>query len=232
MIYLSALLIFLCMGCYQGVSAARLLLTGRTFEDYDSQRAGLIMVSAMSLVMPLNLDILNGIALQSGDGVRMDGTEWHLWLSIIGCVVGILTFGFSLWKRRFKAQKFIQFGADVIGLMICVYISFAIIDHLVFFNVKANDAGIVNWAFFKEAKKKISDMKCDKNMILAKNWKQGEVTYRCPHLIIVLGQYSQRPFVPWPDYSQGISTELAIALNDMFSGAMKSEKSSEMIGEK
>lgn len=42
----------------------------------------------------------------------------------------------------------------------------------------------------------------------------GPLAYRCPTSVL-FNQDSQQPFTPWPDYVEGISEDLAVAVRDI-----------------
>ncbi|APC19663.1 hypothetical protein BLL42_27535 (plasmid) [Pseudomonas frederiksbergensis] len=67
---------------------------------------------------------------------------------------------------------------------------------------------MVNFGFFRES---VTDMKCGSDLILAKYIEGQPTQYRCPNGFI-MNQFRGAPFVPWPDYTEGTSAELGVAI--------------------
>jgi len=83
------------------------------------------------------------------------------------------------------------------------------------------DSGMVSFVFFRD---QVKDMRCDSDVILAR-WDRSAdsaVVYRCPKAYL-LNRYAAAPFVPWPDYTEGSSADLAAALHEVLKDAEKVE---------
>jgi len=88
-------------------------------------------------------------------------------------------------------------------------------SHLIF----TRDAGSVLFEAFRD---EVNDMHCEASRILIR-WDHSPdspVQYRCPRGYM-LNRHASLPFLPWPDYSEGYSADLAVALHEMLESAQK-----------
>jgi len=88
-------------------------------------------------------------------------------------------------------------------------------SHLMF----TRDAGTVLFDAFRE---EVNDMHCEAGQILIQ-WDHSPdspIRYRCPRGYL-LNRHASLPFLPWPDYSEGYSADLAVALHEMLKNAQE-----------
>jgi len=107
------------------------------------------------------------------------------------------------------------FGALIVLAASASLVLIASTSHLIF----TRDAGTVAFEFFRD---EVNDMHCDAGRILIQ-WDQSPdtpVRYRCPRGYM-LNRHASVPFLPWPDYSEGYSADLAVALHEMLENAQK-----------
>lgn len=71
-----------------------------------------------------------------------------------------------------------------------------------------------------QAVEPVSDVICGNAVIAVRGIKSATATYRCAKAEgLVIGAYSNLPFIPWPDYTEGQSTELPLAMKRILADA-------------
>lgn len=175
-----------------------------------------ILLSAMLLGSPMMIEIATMSEFESGEGVALGDGNLAIWLVVLGSLVTFAVYGYRLHLQNKIGQSgFWSVGPNVIGILIGAYMLFTAIDHISFFSPFREDAGIVNWTFFQEYKE-ISDVECNSEIMIVKGMESDKVTYRCPKpMQLVLGRFSSKPYMPWPGYSEGTSTELVLAFKEL-----------------
>jgi hypothetical protein len=140
-----------------------------------------------------------------------------LGLSVLGTVI---VMGMLGWVAKVKGQSmgFMFMGRMVIAFVCCLLILIAAVKQLAFTS-DPDKVGAINMHFLG---KMVKDMECDAPMMLIR-WDEegGPVTYRCPK-VIMLG-FMNRPFAPWPDYTEGESYDIAKIMTDMNNNALNLE---------
>jgi hypothetical protein len=143
----------------------------------------------------------------------LNATNWSVWGFFAG---GALTFlAFSIYVCRAARDQTrargVAFGMSVWACLAGLYMVGTTLDHWYFF--RGNNAGIGS-AEGLGAK----DVQCDRVLLVRIG--ETSATYRCPTLE-VFGPPINRPFVPWPDYHQGNSVELKLAIDNLTKSAVK-----------
>jgi len=130
-------------------------------------------------------------------------------ISLIGgaCVL-IVALGSAI-RHRFKPSFWFK-GWLLLSTLSAIVIMVATIEQLSF--VGGTNVSSVDFNYVKPL---VKDMHCASDVLLV-HWKYGDtaVTYRCPTRLM-FNNFSERPFMPWPDYTEGKSTDLAEVLNNM-----------------
>lgn len=190
--------------------------------DFDWQkqwiwRAGTVIVAPL----PFMLALMVGIADANAREYKMGAMNWSPILFVVAAFIGFGCYGpiaiKLLRERETSVTKQLWQGAWLIASLACLYIGYAAVDHLLFWKDK-DKVGIASSMLFEKA-----DVKCDSGAILVKREGEGFI-YRCPHNV-ALGNPLGEPFVPWPSYREGYSTQLLIEFKKLEAEAKKSAES-------
>lgn len=173
-----------------------------------------VLISATLLVSPVMFELVAMSDFESGKGVALSSDNNPIWLLLLGSVITLCLYTYRLYyQHKAGTSTFLSVGPNFLGILIACYMAFTAIDHLIFY--QGDDAGFLNWSFFRDYKE-ISDVNCDSEIMLIKGMKSGTITYRCPQPNqLLLGQLSSNPYLPWPGYREGTSTELVPALEQL-----------------
>lgn len=171
-------------------------------------RSAILLLPVSVLAAPIAIELFKMSLFMQGSTVALTGENLDMWLTIAGGALAVAVFGVRLWCHRHAGPTFTGAGEHVLGIVIGAYMLGAGIDELHFLGNGA-DAGAADLAFFREHG--VSDIKCSKALILVRRDASGPARYRCPTSVVV-GQFSTAPLIPWPDYSEGTSIQLATAL--------------------
>lgn len=118
---------------------------------------------------------------------------------------------FIAQKRHNKLNKIGSIITIQIYLWVGLYSTYAAIDHLTFAD---KNFGIMSTQLIKMGN--IEDVICYKPLVFV-NFIEGErhpLKWRCPEFFVLNG-LSSKPFVPWPNYSEGESQKMADYLNQV-----------------
>lgn len=146
---------------------------------------------------------------------RIDATSGRgqIYLLLAGSLVILVTA--LIGARKAWSDKKLAFPASgrlVILLLAGTVGVLSAYKHLTFFSTD-ND-GIANVELLRE-EADLSDMKaCSSGVALVRFRDTGPLAYRCPTSVL-FNQDSQQPFTPWPDYVEGISEDLAVAVRNI-----------------
>lgn len=217
MVYVYSLNAFLLLGLILSFRAFQRFHRGQISYGLAAREAAMVMIPSITFAGPLVLEVVKVAQFQNG-GVALDGAAWHLWFTALGSLLGLASFGWRVWRQRNVAAGFFAVGANIAGLLICLYMAFVVVDQVVFFG-SGDDAGTANLAFFREIGQ-VTDIQCESGTIIIKGVENDEVAYRCP-MNIMLGKFSSKPFVPWPSYTEGKSKQLAVAWRKVNEQALK-----------
>ncbi len=171
------------------------------------------MLVASAYTAPVMVLVL-GI-LYTGGNVRTDviGGRGQIYLLLAGSLVILvkaLIGARKAWSDRKLAfwasgRLVILFLAGMVGVL-------SAYKHLTFFSTD-ND-GVANVELLREFAE-LDDMKaCTSGVALVQFRDTGPLAYRCPTTLL-FNQETQQPFTPWPDYVEGISEDLAIAVGNV-----------------
>jgi hypothetical protein len=120
----------------------------------------------------------------------------------------------ALIGRRARVRS--QLDAATLAAVLCsAYLAFTAVDHLHFFRDEQR-TGYVSSSVAAEA-----GIICDYGYLLVRIGRDNATaTYRCPRNL-ALGNPLHEPFVPWPSYREGTSTQLARILSRQHTAAAK-----------
>jgi len=178
----------------------------------------LFIVPAFLTVVPTITTFFDVLRWQHGGGVTPSKGTISVVISLIGGICVLIVVLGSAIRHRLK-PSFWFVGWFFLSMLSALVIIMATIEQLSF----AGGTG-VGRADFNHFKSSVKDMHCASDVLLVR-WKYGDTvaTYRCP-TGVVYNIFSARPFIPWPDYIQGTSTDLATALNNLVSNAQPATK--------
>jgi len=110
-------------------------------------------------------------------------------------------------------------GISLVAVLVGCYVVFASCDHFWFFRdaVKAQ-AGVAASILLPP------EIKCSTNIFLVRMEKNG-ARYRCP-IYAMYGAHdlSPQPFVPWPNYTEGVSIKLKQNIDDVMANSARGEE--------
>ncbi|MDD1011269.1 hypothetical protein M5G27_27750 [Pseudomonas shahriarae] len=153
--------------------------------------------------------------LFTGENVRIDATSGRgqIYLLLAGSLVILVTA--LIGARKAWSDRKLAFWASgrlVILLLAGTVGVLSAYKHLTFFSTD-ND-GIANVELLRD-EAELGDMKaCASGVALVQFRDTGPLAYRCPTSVL-FNQDSQQPFTPWPDYVEGSSEDLAVAVRDI-----------------
>ena len=138
----------------------------------------------------------------------------------------VLVFGFIsattyiyalAWLQREHPSSTKRLGACVLGAAAGLYLAGTAIDHFWFFRGDPDRAGWVS----SEAVE-APDAPCIRGLAIVRLEEDG-AEFRCPRSL-VFDTMSSRPFIPWPGYDAGKSTELKMGIERMMKNAVQPER--------
>lgn len=208
----------------------RLMYTG----DVTHANGVLSIMAMLTCAALAGLPLLCEYAVIAGiaDGVSLLPSNDYLPLWFLGGagVLTVVVFGLRLyWQSRNPTENagFFAVGANATALMVGLYLLFVVSDQLAFYSPPRDDAGMVNWGFFRE-RGDVKDVECRSDIIVVKGLNSKAATYRCPiDGLAVIGRYTGTPIFPWPAYSEGTSRELGAELRKLKVESVKLKNSNE-----
>lgn len=184
--------------------------------DEDRNYAKEVAVNGFVLTVSFFLitaPFLNTVIQANSESVSTETNDYSVWLLLLGGVVlligGVLVF--IAQKRHNKLNKIGSIITIQIYLWVRLYSTYAAIDHLTFAD---KNFGIMSTQLIKMGN--VEDVICDKPLVFV-NFIEGErqpLKWRCPEFFVLNG-LSSKPFVPWPNYSEGESQKMANYLNQV-----------------
>lgn len=181
--------------------------------DAKSKAVGLLyMVAALMAAAPLLTTFYDAFLVESGKNLSMSSGRASVWVALGGSVLlAVLLLTQVVEARRSRSGiGFWRMGGMVVFGVAVLELGVAAAKQASF----ADDrAGMLNFEFFRE---QVPEIKCGSDVVLARFEKREvpAVAYRCPTLFL-LNRFSTTPFVPWPDYQEGVSKDLGKAIDDM-----------------
>lgn len=153
--------------------------------------------------------------LYTGENVRIDASSgrMQIYLLLAGSLV-ILVAALMGARKAWSDRKlaFWACGRLVILLLASTVGVLSAYKHLTFFS--SDNDGIANVELLRD-EANLGDMKeCSSGVALVRFRDTGPLAYRCPTSVL-FNQDSQQPFTPWPDYVEGSSEDLAVAVRDI-----------------
>jgi hypothetical protein len=190
---------------------ARLLTT-----RHQALISATLVICSLLVMVPFVIEVLAHYQFRHGGGLAVDETVWALWFLLLTGVLSVAVLGRGLWSMgKHGTGSFFAIGAHVLGFLIGVYFLFCTFSHLAFYKLSEGDAGFLNWPLVRDIAP-VSDVKCDHDFLLVRNMNAEEVSYRCPaRSAWIFGRYTNTPLVLWPDYTDGTSAELGLALRTL-----------------
>jgi len=169
----------------------------------------LYLISSCLMCAPILATILDEFQLQRGQPLAISAGMISVALAPFGALViwvAILVDGI---RHRRTQRGFGFFGRHLVLATSVSLVLVSATSHLMF----ARNAGTVTFEFFRD---EVKDMHCDSSLVLFQ-WDRSPdspVRYRCLRGYM-LNRHSSLPFMPWPDYDEGYSADLAAALHEI-----------------
>lgn len=170
------------------------------------------VICAFLVTTPIYQAMIFNIQFFSGSGVPGTASmRPTIYLALVGAILSLARYGCRALRLRGHV--------DVLAVLVCSYLAFALINHLAFFADKT--AGIADLSFFVESGA-VTDIDDCASMVLVRGAVDGgAVRYRCPNDVALGMGFVSDPFVPWPSYTAGESKELGSALSALWENAAK-----------
>jgi len=170
--------------------------------------AWLYLIPAFLTLAPFFASMLDEVQLIRGHGIAISAGIISVALALFGALVVLVATVVEGIRHRIEPG----FGFSVRRLVLAASASVVLVaatSHLMFIR----DAGSVLFDAFRS---EVNDMHCEASRILIQ-WDQSPdtpVRYRCPRGYM-LNRHASLPFLPWPDYSEGYSADLTVALHEI-----------------
>lgn len=151
------------------------------------------------------------------DQIEQSSSNLPVWLYLAGGVYLLLGAAFS-FRVAVKEKMLGNLGSILkvqVLLWVGLYSTYAAWDHLRF---AYKHFGILSTRLVEIGG--VKDVSCDQALMLV-NYTEGQTTpmqWRCPTGFSLLNN-TNRPFVPWPDYTEGESEQLSAAMNKIMTEA-------------
>lgn len=181
-------------------------------------KACLLLAPAILAAAPIISLFYDSYRLQSEAGFEPSAGQVSVWLSLIGAVLSLAIF-IALRVQSSRAGNRLGFwgiGWLIFSSSLAILVGTSAFKQLAFVD---KHTGMVAFEYFRD---QVTDMKCDSAVILAKYEPGKPVRYRCPTSVI-FNRFGSAPFVPWPDYTEGDSKQLAQAVEQMKREAIQGE---------
>jgi len=210
--YLLACSIVMLVAMYQGLRAFIGASDIRALHKRMHSPIWLHTIPAGLMVAPVIASMFDELRLQGGHPIETSTGIVSIALALFGALIVLAAAVVDGIRHRterghgFSGKRLVLAASASLVLV-------AATSHLMF----ARDAGTVTFEFFRD---EVNDMHCEASRILIR-WDQSPdtpVRYRCPRGYM-LNRHASLPFLPWPDYSEGYSADLAVALHEMLENA-------------
>lgn len=152
-----------------------------------------------------------------GGSVAVGGRNWAVFAFCAGGLLGSMAFGWEVLLRGLVGKgpgQTWRFGVALWGGIGCLYVVGTTIDHWMFFADPERTAVV-----YAIEEMQISDVQCTRPLLVRLEGQRA--VYRCPNLVMLGGMYAVDPFVPWPSYAEGESTQIVGAMAAMTANAFK-----------
>ena len=136
-------------------------------------------------------------------------------LVLVFGLISATTYIYALaWLHREHPSNTKRLGACVLGAAAGLYMTVTAIDHFWFFRGEPDRAGWVSSEAVEAA-----DVPCIRGLAIVRLDEDG-AQFRCPRSF-VFDTMSSRPFIPWPGYDAGKSTELKMGIERMMKNTVQ-----------
>jgi len=212
--YLLACSVVMLVAMYQGLRAFIGTSDIRALHKCMHSPIWLHTIPAGLMVAPVIASMFDELRLQGGHPIAISTGIVSVALALLGAFVVLAATVVDGIRHRTEGG----FGFSAKRLTLAASASLVLIaatSHLMF----ARDAGTVAFEFFRD---EVNDMHCEASRILIQ-WDHSPdfpVRYRCPRWYM-LNRHASLPFLPWPDYREGYSADLAVALHEMLKNAQE-----------
>ena len=172
------------------------------------------MLPAALILAPMYLAAFYALA----DGGPIVKTWLAVVASAIGAMLVIAVAATRLYRHR-STLSFASVGLFVVPVLSAGICLVAACSQLWY--TRGAESSVVYTDFFKD---QVTDIACDSPVILAR-WSGSAfdpVRYRCPTGPVLHAVNLDRPFIPWPSYTEGSSRELARVLRKLMDEAGES----------
>lgn len=119
-------------------------------------------------------------------------------------VVASLLLSVLFWSLSDKGKKFWLTGCAILSIVLC----FIFFDSALF---NSGETGQANGLFIKSV---VTDVDCEKELVVFKYNKEGKTEWRCTSDLAMM-QESNKLFIPWPSYKSGHSSQLTKAIGEL-----------------
>lgn len=180
---------------------------------------GLVFLPACLMAAPVIGTLVDVMLLGSGASVSPSRGTVSIVLGMVGAAV-VLLVAVARGIQRRQQPGFWFVGWLLASVLAAGVALVATASQLLF--VSLGESGMVAFGYFRDQVKDMPD--CDADTILARWDRSGAspVVYRCPKAYL-FNPLASAPFVPWPDYTEGSSADLAAALHKVMDNAEKME---------
>lgn len=212
MIYMLALLLLMYSGLF-----AELRRMSKVIAAGDRKAVGYAPVFLLLGAMMAGLPVAEAILTAGGGAIHSALFDMRVAviLSLCGASICLASYGLRLEALRRQAQKgpiaHRAMGPAVLGFLAALLVAYTCVDQLLYF--RNPNSGVVNVEMLRQMKL-AEDVDCARDVVLVRDIESETVEYRCPKTI-VLGMWSNLPFAPWPDYTEGTSVKLAGEMREL-----------------
>jgi len=210
--YLLACSVVMLVAMYQGLRAFIGASDIRALHKRLHNPVWLHAIPAGLMVTPVIASMFDELRLQGGHPIAISTGIVSVSLALLGAL--IVLSATVVDGVRHRTERGFGFSAKRLTLAASAsLVLIAATSHLIF----TRDAGTVTFEFFRD---EVNDMHCEASRILIQ-WDHSPdspVRYRCPRGYM-LNRHASLPFLPWPDYSEGYSADLAVALHEVLENA-------------
>ena len=201
-----------------GVSIYKSLQAG-----HISRPRGTFLIAAMFIGTALiAAAMLYDFALAQLDLDILPGGRMLLWYLGLGALLSVVAFA---WRLHAVAASGLRIGAigSLLGLLLSLYMGSVAVDQMLLYSNIGGAYGVLNLTVLQEDGD-VADVDCRHNTLIVKGVGKDILSYRCPsNELAAMGKFTRTPIYPWPEYTQGKSIQLAIAINKMLNNAINVE---------
>lgn len=180
----------------------------------------LAMAMALCFMAPVLSMFVYIVQADAGAAQTVEGVRRSVYLVLLGSLLAV-AYAYLLFRRTPQDARcqFWSTGRLLLFTGIAVVGGVSAYKHLTFFHSPKD--GVANVGFMQELAQ-IKDMpNCERGVAFVQYREDdGPLTYRCP-TSLMFGALTSQPFAPWPDFEDGESLDLAVAIKDISNKAQK-----------